>query len=395
AINGKFGTVDWAPILYQYKSFSTEELIALYAASDIALVTPITDGMNLIAKEYVAAKTTSSGALILSETAGAAKELMDAIIVNPNSTIEMATAISQALEMTESEKMARLHTMQARLARYNVITWGTSFITDLLAMQETQANFLAKFIQPMQIETILEQYKQAASRLLILDYDGTLVPINKNPKLAIPNNNILNILNRLAKNPKNQVIIVSGRNKVELQKWLNLPKLLIVAEHGAWIKKKSKWTMTKSLDPNFKKSLLVILEAFMDKLPGSFIEEKDFSLAWHYRNSHHEKASRLVKELTDTLITLTANTELQILPGKKVVEIKHASVNKGIIEQFITKDNSEFILGIGDDITDEDMFRVIPPHHFSLKVGPGASHARFNVRTQNDVVQILDKLTNY
>ena len=130
----------------------------------------------------------------------------------------------------------------------------------------------------------------------------------------------------------------------------------------------------------------------MDRTPGSFIEEKQFSLVWHYRKADSELSTTRVRELTDELVNLTANLNLQILEGSKVVEVKNSGINKGRAAlRWIAKEDWDFILAIGDDRTDEDMFEVLPETAYSLKVGLGSSMARFNLKSYRDVLFLLEE----
>jgi trehalose 6-phosphate synthase/phosphatase len=393
-INGQFGNSQWIPIAYQYKAFSSHELILTYASSDVALITPLMDGMNLIAKEYVAAKTRQSGVLILSEAAGASKELMDALLVNPNSTEEMAEAIKYALEMPEAEKINRLKAMQLRLRRYDVVRWGQDFISDLQDAYKKQQHFIAQFITNTELNKIKECYNKAAARAVIFDYDGTLVPLVKDRNQAVPGKELLTILERLAADSRNKLIIVSGRDKETLEKWLGHLNITLIAEHGAWVKQNDVWETLGTFDSQLKKPAIAILESFTDRLPGSFFEEKDFSLTWHYRNSNPENAAWLSKELFDTLVTLTATSELQVAPGNKVIEIKASGINKGVVSKFIADKEYECIIALGDDVTDEDIFKVLPETAFSIKIGTNASSARYNITSQSKAIEFIRSLAS-
>jgi trehalose 6-phosphate synthase/phosphatase len=138
-LNGTYGSLHWTPIIYQYRYLPIETLSALYTVADAALITPLRDGMNLVAKEYVATRAKQTGVLILSEMAGAAKELTEAVLINPNNREEIAEAIRTALEMPEHEQIRRNEAMQARLRRYDVVKWANDFIHSLRAVKELQS----------------------------------------------------------------------------------------------------------------------------------------------------------------------------------------------------------------------------------------------------------------
>src|SRR5262245_21192101 len=145
-INGEFGSLHWVPIIYQYRALPFDSLVSLYAMSHIALVTPLRDGMNLIAKEYVASRTDETGVLILSEMAGAAKELGEAIIINPSSKEEIAEALKMALEMPYEEQVRRNKIMQNRLRRYSLSRWATDFLEQLSSMKPARTDIAVKLL---------------------------------------------------------------------------------------------------------------------------------------------------------------------------------------------------------------------------------------------------------
>ncbi len=393
-INGKFGDIEWTPILYQYHTFTLPQLIELYGHSHVALVTPLRDGMNLIAKEYLAAKTGELGVLILSETAGAAKELLDAIIINPNSCEEMAHALAQALTMPAQEQTHRIEAMQARLARYDIKRWGMDILNELTSIKNKQG-LLAHFTTPLHIKQHIDS-NQSQRKLLLLDYDGTLVPHIANPRLAIPTPELLSLLTGLCADKNNCVVIVSGRDKETLDRWLgHIERLNLVAEHGVWIKEKHDWKLSKHLLNTWKPQIHAVFETFMDKLPGTFIESKEFSIAWHYRNADPEKASHIAIELADYLSSLTSNCDIRIILGNKIVEAMCSGIGKDVaVMHFLARDSFDLVIAIGDDTTDEDMFKVLPPHAYSIRIGHEITAARFRLRLQNDVIPFLQSLSD-
>ena len=392
-INGKYGSLNWMPIIYQYKFLPFKQLVALYTVSDVALVTPLRDGMNLIAKEYVASRTDNSGVLILSEMAGAARELGEAIIINPNDRAEIAVALKQALEMPVPEQINRMQAMQKRLRRYNVIKWGNEFINELFSIKEEQRRFESRLLGAQE-EVLYQDYKKARRRLILLDYDGTLIPFSTDPTTVRPTQEVREVLELLSANPKNEVVIISGRDRKTLEDWFANLKIGLVAEHGVWLKKRNEeWRMIKPLENRWKVDLLPVLEVYLDRLPGSFIEEKEFSLAWHYRACQPELASVRANELVNYLMDFTSGVDVQVLHGHKVVEIRCAGVNKGTAGLcWLLEDEYDFILAAGDDWTDEDLFKVLPEKAYTIRVGVGHTHARFNLYSYRDVIKLLKKL---
>jgi trehalose 6-phosphate synthase/phosphatase len=393
-INGRFSSINWTPILYQYKFLPFHPLVALYGLSQVALVTPLRDGMNLIAKEYVATRSDKTGVLILSEMAGASKELGEAIIINPSNVEEIADALKQALEMPKEEQIRRNEVMQTRLKRYDVVRWANDFIQDLLSLKEKQKRLDAKLLSPYVKKQLIGDFTKAERRLLLLDYDGTLVPFAGLPQMAKPNEELIEILKSFSDDQKTEVSLISGRDKDTLQNWFGTLDLKLIAEHGAWLKEKNEdWKMIKPLTNDWKPQILPILEMYADRLPGSFVEEKEFAIVWHYRRADPESASMRAKELVDDLVNFTANIDVQILQGSKVVEVRCAGVNKGIASMhFISQDDFDFILAVGDDWTDEDLFKALPETAYSIRVGLTQSYARFNLYSQTGVIELLREL---
>lgn len=393
-INGRFGRVDWTPVVYQYRHVPFQSLVALYSVSDICLVTPLRDGMNLVAKEYVATRKEGTGVLILSEMAGAAKELAEAIIINPNNREEIAEALREALETSVEEQKKRNQIMQHRLRRYNVNRWADDFIRALLAIKDEQKQLQARLMTPETREELMGSFESAERRLLLLDYDGTLVSYAVEPQMARPTELVLNVLGDLASKPANEVVLISGRDKKTLETWFGMLPLSLVAEHGVWIKERNKdWRMTKLLSNDWKPRIAPLLETYTDRLPGSFVEEKEFSYVWHYRKADPELASLRAKELVDDLVHFTANIDVQVVQGNKVVEVRNAGVDKGTAAlHFLSKNRFDFVLAVGDNRTDEDLFRVVPDKAYSIKVGITQSYARFNLPGPTDVLDLLHEL---
>ncbi|HBY99501.1 MAG: bifunctional alpha,alpha-trehalose-phosphate synthase (UDP-forming)/trehalose-phosphatase [Ardenticatenaceae bacterium] len=393
-LNGRFGNIGWTPIMYQYRSLSFHSLVALYSMSDVALVTPLRDGMNLVAKEYVASRRDQTGVLILSEMAGASKELGEAILINPNSEEEIADAIKQALIMPEEAQKTRNRAMQRRLQRYDVVRWAEDFINELLATKESQMDLIAKILDARARNQLLEDFKKARKRLLLLDYDGTLVPFARTPEEAIPAERLLAILKRLAASPQNEVVLISGRDRKTLENWFGPLQVRLVAEHGAWMKgEDGEWYMPRPLSAEWKPGVRPLLDMYADRLPRSFVEEKQFSLVWHYRAADPELGPARAKELVDSLVDFTANIDVQILQGNKVVEVRSGGVDKGSTALYwLSQEGFAFIFAVGDDWTDEDLFEVLPGTAYSIKVGISRSRARFYLNDYRQVLQLLKQL---
>jgi trehalose 6-phosphate synthase/phosphatase len=394
-INGKHGKVNWTPILYSYRFLPFEQLIALYNISDVALITPLRDGMNLIAKEYISAKTDGKGVLILSEMAGASKALGEALIINPSNVDDIADALKKALEMPEEEQVRRNKILRARLESYDVVRWADDFLQALLTVNEDQKRLSTRALGLLARENLKDAYRSAEKRLLLLDYDGTLVPFHEDPQSAKPGERLLKLLRKLSEDPRNEVVLISGRDRDTLQKWFGDLGIGLVAEHGVWIRRgKEVWMMPKPLSADWMPEILPLMKRYTNRLPGSFVENKEYSLVWHYRAADPDVATVKARELVDDLLNFTRNTELEVLSGNKVVEIRNSGANKSNAALWWTsKDDFDYLMAIGDDSTDEDMFVVLPQTAYSFKVGDGKSKARFKLKDNDEVLRLLEELS--
>ncbi|UAY55917.1 bifunctional alpha,alpha-trehalose-phosphate synthase (UDP-forming)/trehalose-phosphatase [Arachidicoccus terrestris] len=394
-INAEYSTLSWQPIQYFYRAWAFEMLSALYYTADIALVTPMRDGMNLVCKEYIASKADRPGVLILSEMAGAARELTEATIINPNDEHGMAEAIATALQVPQSDQVQRLKAMQQTLNKFNIHVWVNNFLMRLMSIKQQQVKLATKRISAG-IETEFQsRYQHAKSRLCFLDYDGTLVSFEKDPQMAIPTERLLKILQRLTQDKKNRIVIISGRKKQQLENWLKGLDLDIIAEHGAWYRSDNgQWQKNEELRNYWKKDIRPVLEQYEIRTPGSFIEEKDFSLVWHYRKVESSLGDLRAKEIAGHLKYLVADKGLQILEGHKVIEVKSALINKGKgVQKWLKKYPADFYLAIGDDTTDEDSFAAMPPTAITIKVGGGMSRAAYFIDSPTEVIELLEKIT--
>lgn len=394
-INGKFSTINWSPIWYFYRSFPFDNLIDLYTSCEIALLTPIRDGMNLVAKEFVASKVNKKGVLILSEMAGAVKEMSEALLINPQNYEQIADTLKKAIQMPEEEQIERNTIMQKRLQRYNIDRWASDFLNSLNKVQEDKAKYIAKKMNPSIEKKIKTNYDKAEKRILFLDYDGTLVGFKDKPVDAAPDKELYEILDQLSANPRNEVVLISGRDKETFTKWFGNRNYTLIVEHGVWIKKPDEnWRLIEQMKIDWKENIKPVFEFYVDRTPGSFIEEKNYSFVWHYRKADPELGNIRANELKFDLSGLISNHNLEILEGNKVIEIKNSGINKGRAAMHkINNTHYDFILGIGDDWTDEYLFQDLPAKAYTIRVGLKNTLAKYNVNTPEDVRRLLKKLT--
>ena len=395
-INGKYSTISWQPIIYRYNHLSFNELIALYHAADAALVTPIRDGMNLVAKEYIAS-CSDRGVLILSELAGAASELNEALLVNPTDVVDVASAINKALIMPLPEQQKRIVAMQKRLQDYDVVKWVSDFLEQLAIVKREQQKFEIRLVDDKIINMLKEKYEESQKRCLLLDYDGTLAPIARIPSQAIPDNKLMDFLKQLSSDEHNNITIISGREADILEKWFGNMPVTLVAEHGASIRKKGEqWRQEVSVANTWKDQIRPLLKFFVSRCAGSFIEEKKNTIAWHYRNTQLGLGFTRSRELMNNLTQLIQNSPLQVVDGNKVIEVRISGFDKGMSALKIVNETSpDFILCIGDDITDEDMFKALEQKSkaYTIKVGYGSTSAKYTIISQAQVLPLLNHLT--
>lgn len=392
-INGKYSRVAWTPVHYYYRSFPLDAISAFYCMADVALVTPMRDGMNLVCKEFIASKNNSAGALILSEMAGASKELTEAILINPNDINQIAEAIYKALTMPENEQKKRMERMQKTLQRFNIHHWVRLFMDRLHYIKEKQAKLNTRPIDESLLATIQESYRNAKKRLLFLDYAGTLTPNDVEYEKAAPDKELCEIIKRLAEDEKNKIVLLSGRDKQTVSKWFEGLNVDLIAEHGVWLKKYGEeWEAIDVLNADWKQEILPTLEHYVNRTPGSFIEEKDFSLVWNYRKVEAGLGELRMREITSHLKYLAAQGRLMAIEGDRVVEIKNMEVNKGkAAMRWVEESDADFILAIGDDSTDEDTFKALPDA-VTIRVGSTSSGAKFNLKGYLEVRDFLKKL---
>ncbi len=395
-INGEFGTLNWNPVIYFYRSMPLENLVELYSSAEVALLTPLRDGMNLVAKEYIASKVQQKGVLILSEMAGASKELGEALTVNPSNIHDTADAIFQALTMSDEERTKAMRAMQKRIKRYDVQKWAEDFMETLAETIEKQSAYHARKISPTIKNTIYNDFKKAKSKMLFLDYDGTLQRFFDNPQAATPDKALYDLLDKLSKKKNNRVVLVSGRDRETFDRWFGSKSYTLIAEHGAWIKEPGQgWKERKPVHSEWKEIILPVLESYVDRTPGSLIEEKTYSLVWHYRKADIELGALRALELVHDVSTLIINQDLEIMEGKKVVEVKVSGINKGnASSEFLHSHQTEFILAIGDDWTDEFLFRELPESAHTIKVGSENSVAKYSLNNYQEVRSFLNEMCN-
>lgn len=389
-VNGKYGTINYVPVHFYYRSFPLDDLSAFYRMCKIAMITPKRDGMNLVCKEFIASRENEDGVLILSEMAGASKELSDAILVNPNDQNEMVEAIKKALEMPLNEQKRRMKIMQKTVKKYTIFQWVDLFMNNLKDLKERQQSMATKKLDDKIKNSITKEFKKAKNPIIFLDYDGTLVPFHENPDECAPDAELSQILHQLA--VKAKLVVISGRKAATLEEWLDEFNIDLIAEHGIKTKRAgAKWQVNSDLqDDGWKNEARDILEFYIQRTPGSFLEEKEHTLVWHYRKVEKGLGSLRSSELSSHLKHFMTNKGLDVIEGDHVVEVKPSIINKGkaAIER-LKGEKVDFIMAFGDDRTDEDTFEALPKTALTVKVGSGFSYAKYAVENNEEVRALL------
>jgi trehalose 6-phosphate synthase/phosphatase len=397
-INGAFGTPRWVPVHYIFRALSVPDLVALYRAADVMLVTPLRDGMNLVAKEFIASRTDGDGVLVLSEFAGASWELPEAVPVNPYDVDGAAEVFYRALSMSPEERRARLAPLRARVETFDVHRWVTSFL-ELLAEVPAPTGRTAPVLGgPATRKAVLQRLNETESLLLLLDYDGTLVPYAPTPELARPDGRLVELLRALANRPDTEVHLVSGRARESLQHWLGGLPVWLHAEHGFWSRDPAtmEWVPAGEIGGAWREPVLAILRDTTARTPGSLIEVKSAALAWHYRMADQETGARRANELRLHLNQLLSNQPVEILAGNRVIEIRPYGIHKGRVVPPLPPERlaTTAVVAIGDDRTDEDLFAALPPEAITIRAGPGLTTARYRLEGIEAVRSLLQMIVD-
>ncbi len=397
-INGQFSTPDWTPVVYLHRGVSRPQLVALYAMADVGWVTPLRDGMNLVAKEYVACNE-GHGVLVLSELAGAAAEMGEAFLVNPFDIERTAEVIQRALDLPVNERRERMDALRRRVEFNNVYKWGDRFLQQLEKAAASRARRPAGQPGLLDMRAVVSAYQDARKRILLLNYDGTLAEYTGRPEQAAPSQPLLALLEDLSRPSKNYVALVSGRRREDIEKWFGgIAGVYLAAEHGAWIRPfgSKEWVeRVQSRSNDWKPRVIELLEQFVERAPGSLIEEKEHSVVWHYRMTHPEFGEWLAAELIGILEGMLSETDVSAVLGQKCVEIRPLWIHKGQVVEEILKahGDADFRFAAGDDRTDEDMFAQLSPEDWTVRVGKGETRARYYLPNPAHVRALLREFT--
>jgi trehalose 6-phosphate synthase/phosphatase len=395
AINGLFAHGGRTPIQYLYRGVPKAELMAMFRLADVAFITPVRDGMNLVAKEYVSARPDNSGVLVLSEFAGAASEMGEALLVNPWDIDATSEALARALTMGRDEAQKRMAALRKRNEANDVNRWVEGFLTAL-----SQAHALRRprvSAEEGWQQACIAAFSTAAHALLVLDYGGTIADIAPTPGEARPTLPAHTMLKVLGSMPNVEVVVVSGRDPSTLESWLADLPLHLVAEHGLLCRFKGEvvWReLMPGLDLSWKPALRAVLDSYAARAPGVLVEDKGASFTWHYRLVEPAFGEWLARELAQHLVESFAAKPIEVHAGKKALEVRPYGVSKGRAYRVLVERLGpfDFTLAAGDDRSDEDLFEALPQGAWSILVGDERSRARFRVESPARLRDFLERL---
>lgn len=438
-INEQFGRPGYEPIVYIDRAVSISERMAFYTIAECVVVTAVRDGMNLTPYEYIVCRQGVSGSestsesnvpkksmLVVSEFIGCSPSLSGAIRINPWNVETTAEALNEAISMSEAEKQLRHEKHYRFVSTHDVAYWSRSFMQD---MERTcrdhfrrrcwgiglSFGFRVVALDPnfrkLTIDTIVSAYERAENRAILLDYDGTVMPQTSIDKT--PSAQVISILNSLCGDKKNSVFIVSGRGRESLGKWFSpCKKLGIAAEHGYFLREpgNEEWeTVGQGSDFGWIQMAEPVMKLYTEATDGSSIETKESALVWHHQDADPGFGSAQAKEMLDHLESVLANEPVAVKRGQFIVEVKPQGVSKGLVAEKIFTSMSEsgkradFVLCIGDDRSDEDMFEIIGHSLnrgilssntavFACTVGQKPSKAKYYLDDTTEVVIMLEAL---
>lgn len=395
-INGIYGSLSFSPVRHYPQYISKEEYLALLRVADVGLITSTRDGMSTTSLEYVVCQRDNHGPLILSEFSGTAGNLANALHINPWDFQGVAKTLNHALSMSMSARKQQHDLLHSRVFSNSVQHWTREFLNRLQTVVQSvgQSATTPNLDRPL----LLHRYQKAKKRLFMFDYDGTLTPIVRDPASAIPSDRVIRNLKTLAADPRNSVWIISGRDQAFLDEWMgHIPELGLSAEHGSFLRHpySEDWeNMTEKTDMSWQSEVIDVFNAYCEKAQGSWIERKKVALTWHYRRVDPElgryRAEECEKEINETVVS---KYDVEVMKGKANLEVRPRFVNKGeIAKKLVQQDvqsavhtpaahsgdvtpndyndmksnpfqgageQPDFVLCLGDDFTDEDMFRAL------------------------------------
>lgn len=392
-INGRYATMGWNPIWYFYRSMPFGDLIDLYTQCDIALLTPLRDGMNLVAKEYIMSRVDQSGVLILSEMAGAMHEMAEALLINPNNFQQINDSLIEAIDMPLSEQKRRNKAMQERLQNQDIKQWAQTFMQDLQEKEkEEQAKPWGLQIQ----NSLIHRYEKATKRQIFLSFDHVFTSSGQDPTQHLQFDPLIDTIHDLAMDPKNDIIIISSHEASQLMNyWEDIP-VTTIAEQGYSIWSRGENISSQiDIDAHWKEVIRPLLISYQERVPGSKVEENERALIWNYQDVPTQEGAKKANELSILLRDLADPNEITVHEGQNTISVKPAEIHKGwAMSQFMEKNPADFVLIAGDDPADEMMFLRAPAEAFTIRIGFPVSHAQYFMEEIEELKFLLDQFSN-
>jgi trehalose 6-phosphate synthase/phosphatase len=430
-INSRYGTSTHTPVTYMEEKITFDMRMALYTICDALVLTPIRDGLNLIPYEYIVSTPEGKGQLILSEFTGCSRALSSAVRVNPWNSKELRDVIDNVVQKRESrpEEIARKHEADRKyVTLHSSVSWAESFLADLKESSEVVREVVRLGLSTgvgfrtlefdgftmLNTRAVVKAFRESKNRLFLLDYDGTLTTIGSDMQAsmahswAVPATEVMDSLARLASQDNCNVVIVSGRKKSSAGFHQEVVAPLgIAAEHGFYYKAPNSTEFVElapGADLSWIHIALRIMRMYTERTDGSYVEEKDAGLVWHYLNTDPEFGGWQAKEMHDHLESILSPFNVQVVSGHGWLQVRLANVNKGKMVEHVLAGMDEgtkpdFVLCCGDDRTDEDMFETLHKNDktkdaalFTTTVGVKPSKARYYLRSAYEVQQLIDQL---
>ena len=370
-VNARFGTVDWQPVSYRHQAFSPRELAVLYRAADVMLVTSLRDGMNLVAKEFVAARADGDGVLVLSEFAGAAEELPEALLVNPYSIEQLASAMATALALEPDDRRERMRALRQRVLGQTVGDWVTRFTRELTRVAAEEVP------DREHLAVTLGEARARGELSLVFAYEGALVPDTAEP--GHPDPELLQLLQAACGDRSLDVHVVSSRALDTVDEWFDEVSATIWAECGLWCREAEgrRWRRTRWISTEWMDDLRELLHQFTGSTPGAFLEELPSRLVWHYGRADRVLGRAQAQSLAALLRDAAASLELDVRESERALEVRPAALGcRAMVERVVDSCAPErrvvvFHAWPGED----DVREALRPADLAIRVGAAGRDA--------------------
>ncbi|CAH0492390.1 unnamed protein product [Peronospora farinosa] len=377
-INSKLQDVGTeGPVQYLNKDIAVEALLALYALADALVITPVRDGMNTIPFGYIVCReaTNKHARVILSEFAGCAQSLGKARLANPWNTEELSRALLESLQDNDEVMRAHEH-MFSYVSSFTSRHWADKFLEQLHECREENAVSVSG--RELSRRDMTSAYSRSSRRLIFINYEGVLAVEASIPELAYPPQELIWQLSMLTSDPRNTVVLVSARSMSVCEQWFAelSGNLVLAAEYGVyvkWIGDNEGWhCLVPNMDMSWWEHILPLLEYYTERTPGAYIERKDSSIAWHYRDCDLDHGLWQASELLVSLREITRSLPVSLYPGNRYLEVRPEKVSKATLFERIWKYmNWSSLFPDEDPVTTEYLGELIHPPPSSTVISRG------------------------